>query len=704
MTIRRSMLILLLTVMLCTCAHAEQGSSSGFGSAPAGDASMDSIRPSVHDYQGGVVSRSFPRDSDGTSAGLLNLSYVLSASPYIKLGTPSAWEVVISGGAAPYDCMAIVVCQEDLSLDPFLDDWNMTDYFLLDEYIFEYTFTMSGRYYWEFQVQDANGQSLIFQTRIFETYTDASETNASTVAGKVNSIVAQCITDEMSDYNRARSLHDWLIHHADYDTTYTRYDAAGVLLEGSGVCDSYARAYQMLLAAAGVESMIVTGFARSGGNLEPHGWNLVKLGGEWYHVDCTWDDPVPGGDENHAYFCLTDDEMALDHIWNEPDSIVDHGMLIPDADGGQYAEMVGYAIDYDFTFDSAEDFGLKLDIFVSQKNYKPIVARYTGSDIGAIADALYSVAEEKVQNYVNRQLAFANTCYANMIGEYFTLDIGWVTPVSYISIFDTALILTPDVTEKVIPASFGPNSNGFTWTSSDPSVAAVTGKTEGTDTLYALVKGVSIGNCTITVSARNGVLDSFDVTVMPACQPEFGLSLSAKGDDVSLTWNRIPGVTAYEVHRLCSTKDSILATTSKVSASISASKLPTDVFQSLYVVGIRSVDSHTVLRYRSPLIPYGTLSISDCDAILPAGLTEVEDYAFMGSGVSAVYISDGVRSIGSGAFADCGDLHLIRIPGSVDIIASDAFSGCELSAVFVEPGSYADDYFARHFPTLTRMN
>lgn len=43
-----------------------------------------------------------------------------------------------------------------------------------------------------------------------------------------------------------------------------------------------------------------------------HAWNLVKIDGNWYHVDTTWEDGNPG-----KYVSLTDDEMRKDHKWEQ---------------------------------------------------------------------------------------------------------------------------------------------------------------------------------------------------------------------------------------------------------------------------------------------------------------------------------------------------------------------------------------------------
>ena len=121
-----------------------------------------------------------------------------------------------------------------------------------------------------------------------------------------------------SSYERALALHDWLVKATAYDLSYTYYGAEGVLFHGLGVCNAYTVTYSKLLDAVGIENKTVSGTAtdRGTGTTGSHAWTLVKLDGSWYHVDTTWDDPIPDGRERHTYFCLTDSEMAVDHQWN----------------------------------------------------------------------------------------------------------------------------------------------------------------------------------------------------------------------------------------------------------------------------------------------------------------------------------------------------------------------------------------------------
>lgn len=130
----------------------------------------------------------------------------------------------------------------------------------------------------------------------------------------VERVVAECITEDMSEFEKALALHDWLINNADYSSYRTFFGPEGVLVYGEGVCQSYASAYGLLLDKVGITHQAVVSAEMD------HAWNLVQLDGEWYHIDVTWDDPV-GGTECHTYFGLSDELMSKDHTWDNPDSL-----------------------------------------------------------------------------------------------------------------------------------------------------------------------------------------------------------------------------------------------------------------------------------------------------------------------------------------------------------------------------------------------
>ena len=87
---------------------------------------------------------------------------------------------------------------------------------------------------------------------------------------------------------------------------YYCHSAYGILLNGYGVCESYAKAMSRLLDAVGIPNMYVVGDTSGGA----HAWNYVQMpDGKWYLLDSTWNDSTDpyqtwsGGD----YLLVADD-------------------------------------------------------------------------------------------------------------------------------------------------------------------------------------------------------------------------------------------------------------------------------------------------------------------------------------------------------------------------------------------------------------
>ena len=92
----------------------------------------------------------------------------------------------------------------------------------------------------------------------------------------------------------------------------------------------------------------------------------------------------------------------------------------------------------------------------------------------------------------------------------------------------------------------------------------------------------------------------------------------------------------------------------------------------------------------------GSVLYAICEPInwmkTPRDLTAIQKEAFAGTRLAYVYCRNGVGKIGDKAFADCADLKVIRIPGSVTSISANAFEGCGALAIQGTPGSYAEEY------------
>lgn len=135
------------------------------------------------------------------------------------------------------------------------------------------------------------------------------------VEGITASIVSTMRPEEMTDFEKVKFVNDYIVKNTEYseESVASSHSAYAVAHEGKGVCQGYALFAQKLLQALGMESMYVVGEVYTGG----HAWNLVKVEGEWYHLDTTWNDPVPdrGTGVRYDYFLLNDRDMRVDHSW-----------------------------------------------------------------------------------------------------------------------------------------------------------------------------------------------------------------------------------------------------------------------------------------------------------------------------------------------------------------------------------------------------
>ena len=100
------------------------------------------------------------------------------------------------------------------------------------------------------------------------------------------------------------------------------YSVSGALNQFEAVCDGYAKSFYLLCRASEIEVVYVAGTAtNSSGSPEDHAWNKVKVSGNWYAIDCTWDDPTPDdpGKTRYDYFLISDTDMSNDHTWDDTD-------------------------------------------------------------------------------------------------------------------------------------------------------------------------------------------------------------------------------------------------------------------------------------------------------------------------------------------------------------------------------------------------
>lgn len=136
------------------------------------------------------------------------------------------------------------------------------------------------------------------------------------------------LTPGMSAYAKELAIHDWIVQRVTYDTSLTRYTPYDAF-QGSAVCQGIAALAYRMFSFAGIPVRFVQGTADG----QSHLWNEVEVGGHWYQLDITWDDPVGGSSTkpSYNYYNLTNAQMAVDHTWNAkglPDATTDFATVI----------------------------------------------------------------------------------------------------------------------------------------------------------------------------------------------------------------------------------------------------------------------------------------------------------------------------------------------------------------------------------------
>ena len=131
--------------------------------------------------------------------------------------------------------------------------------------------------------------------------------------------VAKCGDEEKLLY-----IHDFICENIHYDKLKKPYshEIIGPLGQGVGVCEGIAKSVKVLCDALGVWCVIaICGNNPEKGIKYRHTWNIVRIGGQYYHLDATFDNTLgkhqgnaeAPGEIRYDYFNLGDKAVFRDH-------------------------------------------------------------------------------------------------------------------------------------------------------------------------------------------------------------------------------------------------------------------------------------------------------------------------------------------------------------------------------------------------------
>lgn len=142
-----------------------------------------------------------------------------------------------------------------------------------------------------------------------------NEAQEKIVDEKIEAILSNVPLQTMTDFEKVQFANDYIVKNTMYSEQAETnvHSAYAVAVEGKAVCQGYALFMTKLLRSMDIEVLYVVGEVNTGG----HAWNLVEVDGQWYHVDTTWNDPVPdrGKHGSYEYLLVNDEQMKRDHKW-----------------------------------------------------------------------------------------------------------------------------------------------------------------------------------------------------------------------------------------------------------------------------------------------------------------------------------------------------------------------------------------------------
>lgn len=137
-----------------------------------------------------------------------------------------------------------------------------------------------------------------------------------------NSIIEGC--NNLSTVEKIRYINNYLIDNTEYDISAGSnvYNIYGTLVEKKAVCEGYARTCKYILDELGIPCIIACGIAKNSQNVtESHAWNYVKVDGNWYALDITWNDPIINNgtgkitnEIRYGYFLKGSNKFFEDHF------------------------------------------------------------------------------------------------------------------------------------------------------------------------------------------------------------------------------------------------------------------------------------------------------------------------------------------------------------------------------------------------------
>ena len=178
-----------------------------------------------------------------------------------------------------------------------------------------YSVTFSYRYYPDSTAVEMIPQYLFTKDKIKE--------HRQALAARVKKLARQAA--DLDEKGKELFIHDFIVENVKYDKLKKEYshEIIGALGNGVAVCEGMAKAVKILCDELNIWCIIALSENNPDKGIKyRHAWNVIRIGGQYYHLDATFDNTLSKDDTvRYDYVNLSDKQIFRDHepvIWKVP--------------------------------------------------------------------------------------------------------------------------------------------------------------------------------------------------------------------------------------------------------------------------------------------------------------------------------------------------------------------------------------------------
>ena len=178
-----------------------------------------------------------------------------------------------------------------------------------------YSVTFSYKYYANSTAVEMVPQYLFTKDKIKE--------HRQAMESRVKKLARQAA--DLDEKGKELFIHDFIVENVKYDKLKKEYshEIIGALGNGVAVCEGIAKAVKVLCDELNIWCIIAVSDANPEKGIKyRHAWNVIRIGGQYYHLDATFDNTISkDGIPRYDYVNLSDKQIFRDHepvIWKVP--------------------------------------------------------------------------------------------------------------------------------------------------------------------------------------------------------------------------------------------------------------------------------------------------------------------------------------------------------------------------------------------------